>query len=130
MKKFVFKKKHIYFVVPIVLVLVCLCLIIVANIKARALDKYSEITFVSPTQAIVFWSSEDTTLGFVKYGKSRFGKKEIALQTSSEKGLIHVAFLDNIPIEGVYISRHNESDSFLIFPEVKHIKYDLNTIDE
>lgn len=130
MKKFVFKRKYLYIIIPVVLIMVLGFWIWSINMKARGLDKYSEVTFISPTQAIVFWKSEESTLGFIKYGESRFRMKETALQTSSEEGEIHVVFLENIPLDGMYISKHNESDSFLIFPKVEYIKYDSNALDE
>ncbi len=130
MKKFVFKRKYLYLIIPVVLIVVFGVWIWSINMKARGLDKYSEVTFISPTQAIVFWKSEESTLGFIKYGESRFGMKETALQTSSEEGEIHVVFLENIPLDGMYISKHNESDSFLIFPKIEYIKYDSNDLNE
>lgn len=96
------------------------------NKKHRQLEIYTEITFMTPTEALVFWKSENDTLGYIKYGDSKYGKKEIALQTSSTPGTVHVVFLENIPLEGIYIQKINEDDNFLIIPKTEHLKYDSN----
>lgn len=94
------------------------------NKEHRKLSIYREVTFVNPDQAIVFWKTEDETLGYVKYGEKKHKRKNVELQTTSQEGETHVVFLDNIPPEGFYISIHNDSDSFLIFPEILKIQFD------
>jgi hypothetical protein len=122
------KRRDIYICLTVVVFIAALLIpILLINISARKMDKYTEITFVTPTDVIIFWKSKDSTLGYVKYGDKRFGKSETVLQTSSEEGEIHVVFLENIPKEGVYIRKVNESDSFLVLPSVEYIKYDSNT---
>lgn len=101
--------------------------ILIVNISGRRMEKYTEITFVSPTQALIFWKSKDNTLGYVKYSEKILGKRETVLQTSSEPGDIHVVFLENIPLEGIYIWKINESDSILFFQPSIHIKYENQT---
>ena len=96
------------------------------NRKSREFDKYSEITFVSPTEALIFWKTKNDTLGYIKYSSKRWGSREIALQTSSEEDVVHVVFLENIPVEGIYIWRINEDDPFWIIPKTEFIKYDSN----
>lgn len=105
--------------------------IVFLNIQARKMEIYTDVTFVTPTQALIFWKTRDETLGYVKYGNEKYGKKDIELQTSSEPGEIHVVFLENVPKEGLYIQKINESDSFLIFPPIQYIKYEVeNEADE
>ena len=130
MKKFQFKKKYIIIVAIILIVISSVTALYVINIKARELDRYTEVTFISPTQAIVFWKSKEETLGYIKYGSSKIFLKETVLQTSSEPREIHVVFLENIPIEGMYIKKYNEGESFLIFPPTQYIKYDSNIENE
>lgn len=129
-KKLKFKKWYIYVIIGIVGIILLGVSIWVVNKNAHKLDKYSEITFVSPTQAIIFWQSEDQTLGYVKYGESRWKLKQTETQTSSEPGTIHVVFLENIPLEGIYISKRNEKENIFVFPKIEYIKYDSNQLDE
>jgi len=98
--------------------------IVWANVDARALERYTEVTFITPTQALVFWRSEEETVGFVTYGPARFGEKTTVTQTSSEPSTIHVAIVDGISLAGVYIQKHNESDHFWIFPKNEFVKFD------
>mgnify|MGYP001007050677 CR=1 FL=1 len=123
MKKINIKKILIIFI-PVVLLIIFGIYILIININARRLEIYSEVTFINPTQAIIFWKTEDETLGYIKYGESKWRMKERELQTSSEPGVVHVVFLENIPIEGIYISKHSDKDSFLIFPKIENIKFD------
>lgn len=112
-------------IVLIGVLFVLFCGIVVAiNISGRKLEKYSDITFVNPNQALIFWKSKDETLGYIKYGTKKFGKKETVLQTSSEPGVIHVVFLEDIPLEGVYLRKFNESNSILFFEPLIYIKYE------
>lgn len=123
-------KKYLYLIPIIVLLIIFGVWIWIVNRNARSLNKYSEITFVSPTQAIIFWKSEKETLGYIKYGDSKFRLKNTEIQTSSEPNTIHVVFLENIPLEGIYISKRNEKDNIFIFPYIEYIKYDTNQLDE
>ena len=93
------------------------------NKESRKMEIYNEITFMGPRQAVIFWRTKEDTMGFVKYGKSRFGRNNIEVQTSSEASQVHAVFLENIPLEGLYVSIHNDSDHFLIFPKVFKIQY-------
>ncbi len=98
------------------------------NKEARGLEKYTEITFVSPNQAIVFWKSEEPTLGYVIYGDTKHNRKEVELQTTSEPSDLHIVFLERIPPEGIYISKHLDSANMLIFPIIEFIQY--NNIEQ
>ena len=126
--RFKFKRWYLYIIIAIVILSVLGIWILIVNKQARSLDKYSEITFVSPTQAIIFWHSENETLGYVKFGDSKWKLNETETQTSSELGTIHVVFIENIPLNGIYISKRNEGDSLFIFPKIEHIKYDSNEL--
>ncbi len=121
------KKKVLIFTSIGLLVLILISIpIILLNISGRKMEKYSEITFVTPTDAIVFWKSEKETLGYIEYSSKKFGKRDRVLQTSSEPGEVHVVFLENIPLEGIYIRKINESDSIFYFQPIVHIKYENN----
>lgn len=122
------KKSTIVFLIALVLVLACIIsAIYYANSNSRKIEKYTEVTFISPTQALIFWKSNDETLGYVTFSEKRFGKKEVVEQTSSEPSQIHVVVLEGIPLSGVYMQKHNESDRFWIIPQKELIKYEGST---
>jgi len=120
-------KKNTIIIVSTISVLFFFTIVLLLNILSRSMEKYTEVSFVTPTEAIIFWKSKKSTLGFIKYSERKFGKYKTVLQTSSEPGEIHVVFLENIPTEGIYIKKYNEGDIFLIFPQIQHIKYNSNT---
>jgi len=100
------------------------------NKDARKLEAYTEVTFINPNTAIVFWKTEKDTLGFVKYSEKKFGDKKRVNQTSSEKGKIHAVYLENLPLNGVYLTKHSEEDGFLVFPKIELIKYEGSSENE
>jgi hypothetical protein len=124
-----FKPWYIYIIIVLIILSVLTIWVWTVNKKAKSLDKYSEVTFVSPTQAIIFWQSEEETLGYVKYGNSKWKLNQTNIQTSSEPGTIHVVFIENIPLGGIYISKRNEKGNILVFPQIEHIKYDSNQLN-
>ncbi|MCK9368621.1 hypothetical protein M0R04_01450 [Candidatus Dojkabacteria bacterium] len=131
LKKIQLKKKHLFLLIPVVLIISLVTYIVLINISARKLERYTEITFISPTQAIVFWKTEKNTLGYVKYGTSKLRLKETELQTSSTEGQVHVVFLDNIPSDGIYIKKYSEGKNIFVFPVIQKIKYSQeNNTDE
>jgi len=130
MRKIIIKKKYILIAIPVILVLAFVGYVISINVAASKLDKYTEITFITPTQALIFWKSDRESLGYIKYGSSKGNIKNTELQTSSEKGLIHVVLLDNIPIEGLYIKKYVEDENILIFHKAEKIKYIEKNTDE
>ena len=116
------KKKILVFSALLVIVGLGLVIFFI-NKEHRKLSIYRDVTFVNPNQAIIFWKTEDETIGYVKYGEKKHKRENVELQTTSQEGETHVVFLDNIPPEGLYISIHNGSDSFLIFPEILKIQF-------
>lgn len=130
MRKIIIKKKYILIAIPVILLLAFVGYVISINVAASKLEKYTEITFITPSHALIFWKSDKESLGYIKYGDSKGHIKNIELQTSSEKGLIHVVLLDNIPIEGMYIKKYIEGENILIFHKVEKIKYIEKNTDE
>lgn len=131
MKKIQINKKHILIIVSGILFLAFVIYVLLINISSRKLERYTEITFVSPNQAVIFWKTNNETLGYVKYGEKRLKIRETVLQTSSEESKIHVVFIENIPSEGIYIKKLYEGKNIFLFPVVEKIKYDeINEIDE
>jgi hypothetical protein len=124
MLKRVAKKKVVLIILALLLVVGLGVVLFLINREHRKLSIYRDVTFVNPDQAIIFWKTEDETLGYVKYGEKKHKRQNVELQTTSQEGEIHVVFLDNIPPKGLYISIHNDSDSFLIFPEILKIQFD------
>ena len=118
------KKAYLFLGGVLVILILIISPMVLINLKAREMEKYTEVTFVTPNDAIVFWKSEEETLGYIEYSYTKYGKKSTVIQTSSEKGQIHVVFLENIPKEGMFIRKINEGDSFLIIPKVLHVKYE------
>lgn len=87
------------------------------NIKHRSTDQGLEITFVDPHQAVIFWKTEETTLGYLTYGPLNGSQSEKVDQTSSTPGTIHTVVIDEIPLEGLSATIHNQSDSLFFIPK-------------
>lgn len=131
MKKIEINKKHILIIIASIIFLAFVIYVVLINISARKLERYTEITFISPNQALVFWKTEKDTLGYIKYGNSRFKITQTELQTSSAAGQTHVVFLENIPLNGIYLKKFHENQNILIFPKIEKIKYsEINEINE
>lgn len=88
-----------------------------------------EVTFVEPRQAVVFWKTEKPSVGYVRYGDTKHRRNLRAEQTSSIPSEIHAVVLENVPLDGFYISIHTDSDSPLFWPAPRQIKYDHTTIE-
>ncbi len=124
MRSLLKRKKTIILLFVAIVLLSSFCVhVFLVNREHRKMEIYNEVTFMGPNQAIIFWKSKENTLGYIKYGESKFKRKNVSTQTSSEKGEVHAVFLEKIPLEGFYVSIHNESDSFLIFPNVFKVEY-------
>lgn len=123
------QKKQLFLLTIIFLVGMAISIFIFNNQKQ---DRNSnlEITFIDSRQALVFWKTENKTIGFVKYGEFEKSLDKKVYQTSSEPGKIHAVVLEDIPIEGVYISLHNESDSPFLFSKTQRIFFDSEKYQE
>jgi hypothetical protein len=96
---------------------------LIFNAKIRSIERHIEVTFVSPHQALVFWKSNSQSLGYIKSGEHKYWRRTKTYQTSSEPGDVHAVLLENVPIEGLYISVHNDNDSVHYFPDIIEIRY-------
>jgi hypothetical protein len=123
------KQKIIAVIVLVAFVIGLAFSLVIFNKQQREFDNHFEVTFIDPHQAIVFWTTQDDTIGFVKYGSSESNRSQVAQQTSSVKGKIHAVLLADIPAEGFYLSLHTENDSKFLWPEVKKINFDPTTIE-
>lgn len=90
---------------------------------------YFEVTFVEPRQAVVFWKSEKATLGYVRYGTNKLSLDKRADQTASTPSEIHAVVLEDLPLEGVYVSIHTESDSIFRWRTPVFISFDPTKIE-
>jgi hypothetical protein len=101
--------------------------IIVFNYQQKDRNQNIEITFVTPRQAVVFLTTSDETLGYVRYTPNipnSGAKTETVYQTSSTPSTIHAVVLTDIPLEGAFITLHNDSDSRFLFSTKREIKFD------
>lgn len=130
-------RKHRVIISRTIILIAALCAFIIGllvallvfNSRHAAKDINLEVTFVSPREAVIFWKSEKPTIGYVRYGQSRYSLDKIAYQTSSTKSEIHAVVLDDVPLEGLYMSIHNESDSWFLWPKVIPVVFDPTTIE-
>ncbi len=122
-KKLKLKRKQIYFLI-ITFLVGMLSSIFIFNFQQKDRNSNIEITFIDSHKAIVFWTTKDKTIGFVKYGLKEKSLERVIYQTSSDFGTVHAVVIDNIPIEGGYISLHNESDSKFLFSKTQRIVFD------
>jgi hypothetical protein len=73
------------------------------NKQMRAIERNVEVTFVSPHQAIVFWKTANSSLGYVKSGQKKYSRTTNTYQTSSEPSKIHTVLLEEFQLP-VFIS--------------------------
>ncbi len=97
--------------------------VIIVNVADNSTRKYTEVTFISPTQALVFWKSNKPSIGYAKYKEKFFSFSKTVTQTSSEEDVIHVVVFDYVPPKGFNISLHEEGKNIFIFPQRLNLKY-------
>lgn len=117
--------KHLFFLIiaSVGIVIGLIVAIVILNFTQRGEENYVEVTFITPRQALIFWKTEYDTKGYVKYGNSRWHRPNTEYQTSSQDSQVHAVVLEEVPLEGLYISMHNEADSFWYWSPAMHIKY-------
>ena len=102
--------KKILFVISIIGLMLGLVVgIFVPERMGNAVVKI-DITPLNARQAMVFWSTKKPAIGYVRMGAKSFWRPTKILQTSSEANVIHAVLLEELPLEGVYLSVHTESD--------------------
>ncbi len=129
LKKSSFKQKLIIVIILVAFAIGLAFSLVIFNKQQREFNNHFEVTFIDPHQAIVFWTTPNETIGFVKYGSSEKNRSQTAEQTSSVPGTIHAVLLTDVPMEGFYLSLHTENDSKFLWPEVKKINFDPTTIE-
>lgn len=129
LNKISLKQKLIAIVILVAFTIGLAFSLVIFNKQQRSFDNHFEVTFIDPHQAIVFWTTPNDTIGFVKYGPTESDRSQTAHQTSSVAGKIHAVLLADIPAEGFYLSLHTENDSKFLWPEVKKINFDPTTIE-
>ncbi len=119
------KKKLLFIVFLLVTFLIGIVVsVLIYNKQNIDINQNIEVTFIDSHQAIVFWKTQDKTVGYIEYGFTENNLDKKVYQTSSEKGTVHAVVIEEIPIEGVYISLHNESDSPFLFKKTQRIVFD------
>lgn len=104
-------------------ILLLIAYVVILNVADNSVRKYTDVTFISPTQALVFWKSNKPSIGYAKYKEKFFSFSKTVLQTSSEEDQIHVVIFDYIPPKGISISLHEEGKNLFIFPQRINLKY-------
>lgn len=87
-------------------------------------DDHFEVTFMEPQTALIFWHTKQPDVGYIKYGSNKFNLNQRADQTSSEPAIVHAVIIEQIPVEGVYISLHSLKESKFKLKKPIQIKYD------
>lgn len=122
--KKLFSSKKFYIVIAIALLLIVAGTALwMINAQYRKLEVFTEVTYLSPTEALIFWKTENESVGYINVGKTKFNRDKSISQTSSEANQIHVVYVDGIGPDGLYYSKHTDKDSFLIIPKVEKLKY-------
>lgn len=88
-----------------------------------------DVTFINPRQALIFWQSDSPTVGYLKTGNSRFWRPNKVIQISEQADVIHTVLLDQLPLDGLYVSPHTEDQSWWQRSPVQLIRYQEETED-
>ena len=86
-----------------------------------------DVTFINPRQALVFWQSDSPTIGYLKTGNSRFWRPTKINQISEQTDVIHTVMLDQLPLDGLYVSPHTEDQPWWQRSPIQFIKYQENS---
>lgn len=86
-------------------------------------DLHVDVTFMNERQAVVFWQSKKPGMGYLKFGPHFLWRPTRVDQTSSEADVIHTVLLEELPLEGVYISLHTTKQPLFTLPRVTHIQF-------
>ncbi len=97
--------------------------VFVFNRQQQAREMYEEITFIDPHQALIFWKTDYKAVGYVRYGKTKKKLDQTAYQTNSDPSLIHAVVIDEIPLEGIFITFHCENESFFLWHKPVQVKF-------
>lgn len=129
MKQHQLQPKQLKIMILVSLVIGLLLSVFIFNYSENKKNNFLEITFVQPHQALIFWKTDHETVGYIKYGTKKSNITNKIEQTSSTPGEIHTVVVDGIPLEGVYITLHNESDSVFLWKKPIYITFDPSTIE-
>lgn len=91
--------------------------------------KILDVTFINPRQALIFWQSDSPTVGYLKTGNNRFWRPTKVSQISEQADVIHTVLLDQLPLDGLYVSPHTEDQSWWHRSPVQLIRYQEETED-
>lgn len=118
------RKKHILIgIIALSLISILFIYVYFVNRKHNEIYRYNEVTFITPNQVLIFWKTEEDTLGYIKYGERKYRRDTIQTQTSTQPGEVHAVLIEEVPLDGIYISIHNDSDSFGILPKIFKVEF-------
>lgn len=103
--------------------------ILLFNLQERQKETNFEVTFLTPSQAVVFWTTPTPSLGYVRYGSTKNNRPLRAEQTSSEPGLVHAVVINDVPSDGLFLTVHNSTDNRFYWPKPIQIDFDPTTIE-
>lgn len=83
-----------------------------------------DVTWLDSHQAIIFWKTPDPTTGYIKYGEQKFNLSQTVTQTTEQASELHVVVLENLPLEGVFVTLHRDQESIFRRPKAINIKYE------
>ncbi len=129
MKQHQLQPKQLKIIILVSLIIGLLLSVFIFNYIENKKNNFLEITFVQPHQALIFWKTDHETIGYIKYGTKKNNITNKVEQTSSTPGEIHTVVVDGIPLEGTYITLHNESDSVFLWKKPLFITFDPSTIE-
>ncbi|GIK83823.1 MAG: hypothetical protein BroJett025_04450 [Patescibacteria group bacterium] len=129
MKQHQLKPRQLRIIIIISLLIGLLLSILIFNYTENKKNNFLEITFIQPHQALIFWKTDHDTIGYIKTGTKKSNVTNRIEQTSSTPGEIHTVVVDGVPLEGIYITLHNESDSRFLWKKPLFITFDPSTIE-
>lgn len=83
-----------------------------------------EVTYSDPRQAMIFWQTEEPTIGYIKYGTNKWHLNLQQNQNSDVPTTVHSVTLENLPLQPIYISFHNQNDNWPYLAMTKLISYE------
>lgn len=86
-----------------------------------------DVTFINPRQALIFWQSDSPTVGYLKTGTNRFWRPTKVMQINEQADVIHTVMLDQLPLDGIYVSPHTEDQSWWHRSPIQLIQYQEDT---
>ena len=118
-------KNKIFIVILTGFVMGLLVVVFIFNWQQYHRSNRVEISFLDSRTALVFWTTDHKSIGYIKYGTKKSNLNQSEPQTSSLETEIHTVVLEKIPTEGIYVQfRSNKDHPLLLWHKTQHIVYD------